>query len=130
MLTRTALKNLAEETANNHWIGWKPLRRCRAEYLELDNCTILRSYWTIVAIYNPKNSTVYAFDNYSATTCQHIRKFAQDMRAMRTTKLYKDSTGCIEVAHSKYANTHKLNAKEWRDVIARDFEGYITSNWT
>ena len=130
-MTRTELIKLANETAKNYSdYHWKRLRKCSAEYLELDNCTILRSYWTIAAIYNPKTATVYAFDNYSVTTSQHFRKFAQDMHAVRITKLFRDSTNIIELALSKYVNTYKLNSELWKRVISTDFVTYIPDNWT
>lgn len=130
-MTRKELMKLAKETADNYFSGeWKRLRKCSAEYLELDNCTILRSYWTIAAIYNPKTNTVYAFNNYSATTSQHFRKFADEMGASRLTKLFRDSTGIIEHGLTKYVNTYKLNSAEWKRVFEQDFNCYIPNNWT
>ena len=130
-MTRSELVKFANETAENYssW-HWKKLYKCSAEYLELDNCVILRSYWTIVAIYKPSTSTVFEFDYYSTTTSQHVRKFAKILGASRLTKLHKDSTRIIEQGFSKYVNTYKLNADEWKRVIDSDFVTYIPSNWT
>ena len=131
-MTRTELMKLANETAKNYngFHRWQRLRKCSVDYLQLDNCTILRSYWTIAAIYNPKTATVYAFDNYSVTTSQHFRKFAEDMHAVRITKLFRDSTNIIELGLIKYINTFKLNTEEWKRVIEDDFRSYIPNNWT
>lgn len=62
--------------------NWKKLRHCTAEVCETENYYILRSYNTIVAVVNKYNFNVYDFlrmvHGYTATSAQHIAKFAHD----------------------------------------------------
>ena len=64
---------------------WKQLRRCTAEVLETPGYYLLRSYNTVVAVICKGNGicfdvlrTVYG---YTATSAQHIAKFAHDYDA-------------------------------------------------
>ena len=72
-----------EDLANTHGhYKTKRLRFCSATVLTTDNYRLLRSYNTIVAIIDRNTGT--CFDvlryvyGYTATSAQHIRKFAID----------------------------------------------------
>ena len=63
------------------------LNRCQAWYGTQDGAediVILRSYQTVIAIYDKRENTVYDFlravYGYTPTSCQQIRKFADKMR--------------------------------------------------
>ena len=65
----------------------KQLNRCQAWYGSqngAEDIIILRSYQTVIAIYDKRENTVYDFlravYGYTSTSCQHIRKFADKMR--------------------------------------------------
>lgn len=62
--------------------NWKKLRHCRAEVCESEHYYFLRSYSTIVAVVLKHNYNVYDFlrlvHGYTATSAQHIAKFAHD----------------------------------------------------
>lgn len=62
--------------------NWKKLRHCKAEVCESENYYYLRSYSTIVAVVSKRNYNVYDFlrmvHGYTATSAQHIAKFAHD----------------------------------------------------
>lgn len=68
------------------WVAER-LNRCQAWYgtqREVESIVILRSYETVIAIYDKRENTVYDFlravYGYTSTSCQHIRKFADKMR--------------------------------------------------
>ena len=129
MTTRTQLIEAVDHYSASRTSNLMRLKSCEAWFYQIEiedrTYTVLQSYSTPVALYSPRTGTVYAFDQYSATTTQHIYKFARLMGASRITKLYRDSTRCIEVALNEYASTFKLTAAQWRDLIDRDFQGYI-----
>ena len=63
------------------------VNRCQAWYGwvdEAEDIIILRSYQTVIAIYDNRENTVYDFlravYGYTPTSSQHIRKFADKMR--------------------------------------------------
>lgn len=63
------------------------LNRCQAWYGSQDGAediVILRSYLTVIAIYDKRENTVYDFlravYGYTHTSSQHIRKFTDKMR--------------------------------------------------
>ena len=63
------------------------LNCCQAWYGAQDgveDIIILRSYHTVIAIYDKRENIVYDFlravYGYTSTSCQHIRKFADKMR--------------------------------------------------
>ena len=70
-----------EEFMLKEWAYLEPKRvnHCQARYYT-DNAgwKWLKSYNTIVAVYVPKDDTLYSFGRYSSTTYQHIRKFRND----------------------------------------------------
>lgn len=129
MTTRTQLIEAVDHYSASRTSNLTRLKSCKAWFyrIEIEDqlYTVLQSYATPVALYSPRTGTVYSFDRYSATTTQHLHKFAQLMEASRITKLYRDSTRCVEVALNEYANTVKLTAAQWRTVIGNDFQGYI-----
>ena len=129
MTTRTQLIEAVDHYSARSTSNLMRLKSCKAWFYQIEiedrTYTVLQSYATLVALYSPRTGTVYAFDQYSSTTTQHIYKFARLMEASRITKLYRDSTRCIEIALNEYANTFKLTAAQWRDLIDRDFQGYI-----
>ena len=60
----------------------KQLRTCNAYVTETENFYVLRSYNTFVAAIDKNTNTLYDFlrlvYGYTATSAQHIRKFACD----------------------------------------------------
>ena len=75
------------ENAHTEPLKWKRLRTCTAEYAELENYVVLRSYNTIVALYDKNTYTCYDFlrlvYGYTATSAQHISKFWHDCGAAK-----------------------------------------------
>lgn len=61
---------------------WKPLRNCSAKVASIGHLKILRSYSTIIAAIDTQTNTLYDFlryvYGYTATSAQHISKFAHD----------------------------------------------------
>lgn len=58
-----------------HIDDWTQICTCMAWYRFTDDYGFLRSYNTIVAIYDKKDNTTYVFGRYSRTTYQHVGKF-------------------------------------------------------
>ena len=54
---------------------WKRVNRCQAWYFGVGSWKVLRSYKTVVAIYDEMENVLYSYGRYSMTTYQHIRKF-------------------------------------------------------
>lgn len=130
-MTRTELMYYA---TNNMPTGFAPygvevhsIDGCKATIITDSNTgyALIVSYNTVVGIYSDRTATLYAFDRYSTTTQQHIRKAAKLLGAMRITYLYRRSDGVIEEALSEYAITIKLTEKEFRIVEEYDFMMYI-----
>ena len=116
----------------NHYIGRTPhykLYSCSAEYFDIEVngqvFTVLQSYSSYVAMYSHRTGTVYVRRYYSATTYQHIYKFARKMEAMRITWLYQKSDNIIETAISKFANTIKLTSEQWERLEQTGYSCYI-----
>lgn len=59
--------------------------------------TLLQSYKTIVAAYDKISDTLYVFDYFSHTTCQHVAKFQNWLKyefcpvSVKRVNLYNDS---------------------------------------
>lgn len=70
---------------------WKQLRSCSADVGHTKNFLVLRSYATNVAFIDRRSGICYdilrAVYGYSATSAQHIRKFAEDYHAIRTIRI-------------------------------------------
>lgn len=122
-MTRTELIATVKEVNYRTMNKWSNLYHCSADYREIyinGKCyTVLRSYSTLVALYSPRTGTVYEFDYYSATTTQHVYKFAKLMQADRITRLHKNSTGTIEV--NFYEHDFKPTKQEWQNVLDTDY---------
>ena len=100
------------------------LYKCSATVLlaELSNgraVDILQSYATRVAIFSRRTGTVYALDNYSATTYQHIYKFAKLMNADRITWLYDRSDHVITT--NFHGHDYVTVARERRQLLECDY---------
>ena len=70
---------------NDEVIARRPLRTCSAEVLETEDCYLLKSYNTLVAIIAKRTHQMadglrYVY-GYTATSAQHIAKFAKDYGA-------------------------------------------------
>ena len=85
----TLLKTYEHQGMRYIYSPWREerLNSCQAWYgmQSLPNdIVILRSYQTVIAIYDKRENTVYDFlravYGYTPTSCQHIRKFADKMR--------------------------------------------------
>jgi hypothetical protein len=102
MNVNTALEYLLERFTPISWQGVQ-LGHCTAWELEcyLDDTEhgelwyALKSYNTIVALYNPYTDTVYVLGYWSATSCKHIAKWIEKLDAQHVYYLYKrsDHTG-------------------------------------
>lgn len=86
------LEKLAEfdEAAKkqSYTANFTQLRYCKACYGEIgENFIVLQSYGTCVAFYDKRDNAVYDYlryaYGYTATSAQHIAKFADDMGATR-----------------------------------------------
>ena len=67
----TELKN----SIGMHEDDWTRLYKCTAWYRNTDDYVFLKSYNTIVAVYDKADGITYVYGRYSATTYQHVRKF-------------------------------------------------------
>ena len=78
-MTKETAKNLMElvQTAYDHGKtrNWKRVNRCQAWYIGEGTWKALRSYDTVVALYDEMENVLYSYGRYSMTTYQHIRKF-------------------------------------------------------
>lgn len=54
---------------------WTRVNHCQAYYIGEGDVKVLRSYHTIVALYDYKDNLLISYGRYSMTTYQHIRKF-------------------------------------------------------
>lgn len=86
----TAMEDARREYLDTEITGlddsWERLHSCQAWVLVgIGNWVFLKSYKTIVAAIDTHNWMCYDFSRYvygyTATTCQHIRKFAQQYNA-------------------------------------------------
>ena len=58
----------------------KRLHKCQAWYKELwDGTIMLKSYNTVVAVYDVWTDTLVSLGRFSNTTYQHVRKFRNDI---------------------------------------------------
>ena len=74
---------------------WRQLRSCSADFIHIGNYLVLRSYATVVAVYDIQHDTLYDFlryvYGYTATSAQHIAKFYREFCNRITTRLtYKE----------------------------------------
>lgn len=65
-------------------VEYNRLFHCSAYFYVTENFLILRSYNTIIAIYDKRNNKLYDFlrvvYGYTSTSCQHIAKFRNMIR--------------------------------------------------
>lgn len=54
------------------------VHKCQAWFYETNDYILLRSYRTLVAIYDKVNNVLVSRGRFSSTTYQHIRKFRND----------------------------------------------------
>ena len=102
------------------------VKYCQAWLLKRDfnDVTVVQSYSTYVAIFSHVTGTLYVFDNYSNTTCQHIRKAAKTLNADRIIWLYRRRDNLIEVdCHT--GKGWKLTSQEFQSVHKLDYSTYI-----
>lgn len=75
-----------DNTKKEGLIRWLPLYSCKARYFYTrGHHVVLQSYYTVVASVDTETGECYDFSRYvygyTATTAQHIRKFAYKMGA-------------------------------------------------
>lgn len=136
-MTRTELKIYAEQTFDkavslHKFNRYERLNTCQAHYVDVGNVVILQSYSSIVAIYNKIVGTLYVLDYYSATTQQHISKFANMLGWDRIAYLYKRSDGVLEKRYNCLDGTYdylKPFKKTWENLVKYDFSMEITNRW-
>lgn len=104
---------LSKHTFNTY----ERLKTCQAHYVDVGNTVILKSYDSIVAIFNKRVGTFYVFNYYRATTVQHINKFADMLNWDRTTYLYKRSDRVLELRRNFLGwciDHYKPSKEEWK----------------
>lgn len=134
-MTRTELMIYARQEydkaiANHTYKVYSQLNYCQAQYVDTGSSVILKSYNTIVAIYNKYVGTLYVFDYFSNTSQKHISKFAELLAWDRITYLYMRSDKVLE--KSRYCNktdTYKPITGEWTNLFKHDFSMVITNRW-
>lgn len=79
-------------------VQWHRLYNCTAEWCQVGDWVLLRSYSTIVAAYNVENDEIFDFlrlvYGYTATSAQHIAKFRNYCRSV---------TGNVGIMYRWYA---------------------------
>lgn len=76
------LMEIVQKAYNNKYMPeekWHRVNKCQAYYTGEGAYKVLRSYDTVVALYDEKNNVLYSYGRYSHTTYQHIRKFRNMM---------------------------------------------------
>ena len=64
---------------NSHDVIWKRVAHCKAWFTVYKGYFFLKSYNTIVAMYESISDTIYSYGRYSNTTYQHVRKFRNNV---------------------------------------------------
>lgn len=129
-MTRTELMNFANKVNLTH-LPWarkeERIFSCKAWIIKWDftDFALIKSYSTIVGIFSYSTGTLYAFNNYSVTTSQHIIKATKLLPVDRIAYLYRRGDRVIEKGTSKYSNTFRLTASEYRRIEENDFVTYI-----
>lgn len=135
-MTRIELMNYAQQTyykalSTHKFNRYERLNTCQAHYIDIGNVVILKSYNTVVAIYNKTVGSLYVFDYYSVTTQSHISKFVHMLDWDRIVYLYKRSDNVLE----RYLGSNGM-LKEYKvSGIARykletvDYSLEITNRW-
>lgn len=135
-MTRNELKIYAKQTydkalSTHKFNRYERLNTCQAHYLDVGNSVILKSYNTIVAIFNKTVGSLYVFDYYSATTQQHISKFANMLDWDRIVYLYKRSDGILEKRVNSLGRVEGFKPPKfaWEALVKYDFSMEITNRW-
>lgn len=135
-MTRRELMIYAQQTNDkalsaHKFNRYERLNTCQAHYVDVGNSVILKSYNTVVAIFNKCVGTLYVFDYYSATTQQHISKFANMLDLDRITYLYMRSDGILEKKRYCLGNSgrFKPSKEAWKSLYEHDFSMEITTRW-
>lgn len=75
----------AYEYIGKHDYHIKPFRKCSAELIVSDRYIFLRSYRTLISVYDVDRNCVFDclryMYGYTSTSAQHISKFYHDMKA-------------------------------------------------
>ena len=76
--------------ANGETFEWKRINRCQAWYYHDTNTDLvwIKSYNTIVAVYDVYAGVLVSLGRYSMTTYQHIRKFRNDYAPVFTSFIH------------------------------------------
>lgn len=132
MWSKTDLQELTELAYYADWSKAERLNYCKAWYLFTGGGEVafLKSYDTIVAVYNRRVGTLYVFEHYSHTTTQHVWKFARMLDVARITWLYRRSDNVVETHYGIPLPKTRLTVKQARDLENNDYRGYITSKWS
>lgn len=126
-MTRTELMIYAQHKydmalSKHKFNTYERLKTCQAHYVDVGNSVILKSYNDIVAIFNKRVGALYVFNYYSATTVQHIYKFADLLDWDRIVFLYKRSDNVLELTKDYMQNrTMKPSKEEWQNLYRYDF---------
>lgn len=135
-MTRTELMIYAKQEydkalARHTYKEYSCLNQCQACYVDTGTAVILKSYDTIVAIFNKQVGSLYVFNYYSATTVRHICKFASMLEWDRIVYLYKRSDSVIEKFYNAYGQVkeRKIGKNYWDTLLDCDFTVYVTNRW-
>lgn len=73
-----------EDCYKNHFPNWKRLKYCSAEICHLNRYVYLKSYNSLIAVFDTYNFILYDclryVYGYTATSAHHISKFYNEMR--------------------------------------------------
>lgn len=80
-----------EQLRDSNSITWNRLNYCSAWIAETENYIFLKSYRTIVAVYNKHTQTLYDIlrveYGYTSTSSQHISKFRHMLDIKKTVRI-------------------------------------------
>lgn len=135
-MTRTQLMIYAQQEydkalSKHTYKEYARLNKSQAYYVDTGIAIILKSYDTIVAILNKQNGSLYVLNYYSATTAQHIYKFANMLFWDRIVYLYyrRDRIAERYVDEDKRIKDFKISKALWDNLIQNDFSMSITNRW-
>ena len=96
------------------------LYHCKAEIIDsmFSRWILLKSYSTLAAGYDRITGTLYVFDYYSHTTCQHVAKFRNWIRY---------GFNLVSVKRVNLYNDSRTGKRAARENIADDFAAVIES---
>ena len=120
-MTKTDLMDFAKEQYRNAYEE-NNLYWCSASFT-VGTYWALKSYNTIVAIYDTTTGTYYVFDSYSRTTIQHVHKFRKILERtfpkVTTCYLYKRKDRIVLNPLSPFPSKsiNALIENDWADII-------------